>query len=392
MFGNPYTPGAGCVPPFLAGRDSMLNSAQSALEHLKEGYPQRSILFYGLRGVGKTALLNAIEEFADNLGVTNAHIEATEDRQFIKRLVTVLGRCARSISVTEALKEMRSRCLKLLESVTFTYAPIENNISMSLSPDDNLASGDLADDLTELIVLLGKIASKSHNALCIFIDEAQIISTEHARALISAVHRCNQLRLPVMLCCAGLPKAIEVMNKACSYSERMFEYVKVDRLLPDEAMAAISEPAKDLGVQYSPDALASIVKSTSGYPYYIQEYCSVIWDGLRENTRSIELEDVIHAKDAFLSKLDGGFFEGRYSRCSPSERRFMLAMTECATTPCVISEVAEKMKKSVQQISPFRATLIDKGIIYAPARGEVDFTVPMFDDYLRRVTVEESEQ
>lgn len=389
MLGNPYTPGAGCVPPFLAGRDKLLDAAGIALERLKSGYPQRPTLYYGLRGVGKTAMLNAIEEFADNHDIIYEHIEATEEKQFIKRLVATLGRFARSMAVSESLREMKSRFMKLLESFNLTYNLTENKVSISISPDDIVSSGDLTDDLTSLMVTLGKLAGKSNNALCIFIDEIQFIEKENARALVSALHRCNQLRLPVTVCCAGLPKAVEILNRSCSYSERMFEYVFVDRLADEEAEAAAAEPANVLGIKYESDALKEIVATTSGYPYFIQEYCSVIWDSLGEGASRITLSDVITAKKVFLSKLDGGFFEARYSRSSPAERRFLVAMSEQTKLPCKVSDVADSLGKDVQQVSPLRATLIDKGIIYAPARGEVDFTVPLFGEYLSRVAVDE---
>lgn len=389
MLGNPYTPGAGCVPPFLAGRDKLLESAGISLERLKGGYPQRPTLYYGLRGVGKTAMLNAIEEFADNHEIIYEHIEATEEKQFIRRLVAVLGRFAKSISVSESVREMKTRFIKLLESFNVTYNLTDNKLSVSMSPDDVISSGDLTDDLTSLMVSLGKLAGKSSNAVCVFIDEIQFIEKEHARALVSALHRCNQLRLPITICCAGLPKAVEILNKSCSYSERMFEYVMVDKLSDDEAGAAISEPANELGLKYKPAALKEIVDTSSGYPYFIQEYCSVIWDILEEGTATVTLDDVLSAKKIFYERLDSGFFEARYSRSSPSERRFLIAMAEQTKLPCKVSDVADSLGKDIQQVSPFRATLIDKGIIYAPARGEVDFTVPLFGDYLSRVNDDE---
>lgn len=389
MLGNPYTPGAGCVPPFLAGRDPLLDASQVALERLKNGYPQRPTLYYGLRGVGKTALLNAIEEYADNLDIAYDHIEATEESFFIRRIVASMGKFAKGISVAESVKDMKSRFMKLLESVTFTYNLTDNKLGVSLSPDEVISSGDLTDDLTSLMVSLGKLAVKCKSAFCFFIDEIQFVSKDHLRALVTALHRCNQLRLPITICCAGLPKAVETLNKSCSYAERMFEYIMIDRLSDDEAKAAASEPATELGVQFESSALQEIVDTTSGYPYFIQEYCSVVWDNLSDGSNKISSSDVLVAKESFFKKLDHGFFEARYSRSSPSEKKFLLCMAECAKLPCRISEVAERMEKDVQQISPLRATLIDKGIIYAPSRGEVDFTVPLFRDYLGRVTVDE---
>lgn len=388
MLGNPYTPGAGCTPSVLAGREPVLNAAQIALTRLKEGYPQRSVLYYGLRGVGKTALLNVIEEYADNQGIKYAHIEAMEDRLFMRRLIAYLTQFVRSLSLLEEAKALKERVIRLLASFVVVYKFNDNSVGLSISPDEAISTGVLSDDLTEIFVSLGKLSKECNEAISIFIDEFQFLEKTYVQAIVAAIHRCNQLRLPVLLWCAGLPKAMDVLSKACSYTERMFDFIPIDKLKTDESAFVVTETAEPFGVTYSTDATNEIVETTGGYPYFIQEYCSVIWDNLPDGTQLITHKDVIEAKELFYEKLDSGFFEARFSRCSHSEQVFLTAMNSCKELPCQVSEVAAKCGKTVQQVSPIRATLIDKGIIYAPQRGEVDFTVPLFDQYLQRVIQE----
>lgn len=383
MFGNPYTPGAGCIPPYLAGRESLINNAESSLQRLKEGYPQRSFMYYGLRGVGKTVLLNAIESAAENLEISYTHIEASEDNLFLSRLIMALNRFIRQVSVTESVKTIRDKCLKLISSFAVVYDLKDSKVLLELSPDEIMSTGILDDDLTEIFVLLGRCAAKSNKAICIFVDEFQYVTLEQAKALITSLHRCNQLRLPVMLFCAGLPKAIQIASDACSYSERIFVYERIGKLAFAETRAAIEEPAMSLSVKYEKEAIDRIARVTEGYPYFVQEYCSVIWENIDE-CKVVTIDAVESIEGKFFESLDRGFFEARIIRCTGFEKKFMLAMAECETMPCNINDVAKRLGRDARQISPVRGKLIDKGMIYSPARGEIDFTVPLFGDYLLR--------
>ncbi len=384
MLANPYTPGAGFMPAYLAGRDKLIADAENCLRNIQKRYPQQSIIYYGLRGVGKTVLLNAIELSADNLNILYAHIEASGDDKFSTRLTGAITRFLREVSMKEAAKDLAQKCLTILKSFMFTYSIEDNSVGIGLSKEATFSTGVYSDDLTELLVSLGKAAVKSGDTICIFIDEVQYLKENEISGLIMAIHRCNQLRLPIMVYCAGLPKILKTVGEACSYSERLFKFQFVDALSNEEAAEAIRQPAGDFDVSYTDDAVKYIIGVTEGYPYFIQEYCNSIWNSLTK-AKAIQLDDVQQCEATFLESLDKGFFSVRYDRCTPRERDFMIAMVRCGELPCTISNVAKKMKRSSSSISPIRGQLISKGMIFATGHAEIDFTVPQFDDFIQRI-------
>lgn len=387
MIANPYTPGAGFMPAYLAGRENLINHAETYLSSIQKRYPQQSVIYYGLRGVGKTVLLNTIETSADNLNIMYAHIEASENGKFINRLVGALNKFIHEVSIKESAKDFAKKCLGLLKSFTVTYNIEDNTVGIGLQQEVVYSTGVFSEDLTEIFVSLGKAAIKSEDTICIFIDEVQYLSADEIDGLIVAIHRCNQLRLPIMLFCAGLPKILKIVGESRSYTERLFKYEKIDALKEPEARAAIEEPAKDLGVSYDPEAVDLIVKTTGGYPYFIQEFCSAAWANLEDN-RTIQAVEAQRAESIFFETLDTGFFAVRYDRCTNREKSFMTAMVKCDTLPCNISNVAKIMKKGVQSISPVRGQLISKGMIYPTGHAEIDFTVPQFDYFIKRINPE----
>jgi len=392
MLTNPYTPGAGFMPAYLAGREKLVENAEEYLHSIKGRYPQQSVIYYGLRGVGKTVLLNRIELAADNLGILNVHIEANEglkerggknQRRFTERLIASIHKFAHEISGKERANALAQKCISLLKSFRLTYDLADGSFGLGVSTDVLPASGNYESDLIDIMVQLGKAAVQSGDTICIFVDEIQYLSEEELGGLIASIHRCNQLRLPVIAFCAGLPKILRTVGEAYSYSERLFQFDRIDALLPKDAKDAICEPAKDFGVVYDEDAADRIIEITGGYPYFIQQLCSVIWRGVEENGR-ITLEQVNASEGEFFSLLDNGFFSVRYERCTQLEKSFMTAMVKCGELPCTISNVSRIMKRSAQSISPLRAQLINKGMIYATGHGEIDFTVPQFDRFLMR--------
>lgn len=245
-------------------------------------------------------------------------------------------------------------------------------------------SGDLADDLTELFVSMGRIAFQTKHTICFFIDEIQYMKEEEVEALINAIHRCNQLRLPIMIFGAGLPKIIRMMGKIKTYSERLFRFEEIDALCEKDAREAIEKPAEKLGVCYTQEALDKIIDQVKGYPYFLQELASIIWDST-SNKSMIEMSDVNSSIPIFLNKLDQGFYKMRLDRCTHNEKIFIFAMVKCGDLPCTISNVAKVMNKDVKSISTTRAQLINKGIVYATDYAEIDFTVPGFDNFLKRM-------
>ena len=387
QYANPYTPGAGAMPAYLAGRDDIINNASKSLIALNKGYPQQSVIYYGLRGVGKTVLLNKIEESAEEFGILYEHIEIAEKGSFVRQISNSSKKMIHHMSITESAKEVAKKALGILKAFNVSWNPEDNTFSAGLSePSPYISTGVLTDDLTEMFVSMGRTASKAGMALCFFIDEIQYMKESEMEALINALHRVNQLRLPIMMFGAGLPKILKIMGEVKSYSERLFKYYQIDRLSADDAEAAIINPAKEFNVVYDSAAIYKIIQLTKGYPYFIQELCSTVWE--YSETEIIQLSDVERVVATFLSQLDESFFKVRYERCTTTEHDFLFAMVKCGELPCAISNVAKILRKKVSTISPLRAQLISKGIIHSTGHAEIDFTVPLFDEYLRRINPE----
>jgi len=384
MNANPYTPGAGFMPAYLAGRENQIEHAEQCLSSIQKRYPQQSMLYYGLRGVGKTVLLNAIANIADNYNILYAHIEADTNGKFTNNLLVALQRFAHEISIKETAKDFARRCLSLIKAFSLRYKIEDGEFAVGIDQDASFVSGVYSSDLVDIMTQIGKAASNSGDTICIFVDEMQYLSKEENAGLIMALHRCNQLRLPVMIFCAGLPKLLQEVGEACSYAERLFRYEVIGALERQEAKAAIQMPAQDLGVSYTDEAIEEIIQITGGYPYFIQEMCSATWVST-ENRIVISVEDVKAAESLFWQELDKGFFSVRYRRCTNREKQFMTAMVKCGKLPCTIANVASVLGKKVNSISLIRAQLINKGMIYPTSYGEIDFTVPQFDNYIKRI-------
>lgn len=386
-YASPYTPGAGAMPRYLAGREGMLEEADKILEAVVMGYPQKSVIYYGLRGVGKTVLLNAVEEKAEELNVLYTHIEIAEKRSFIIQIANASKKIIHRMSVVESAKALGHKALGILQAFQVTYNPEEQTFTAGLSePSMYISSGVLSDDLTEMFVAMGRMAAKAQKAICFFIDEIQYMKSNEMEALINALHRANQLRLPIIVYGAGLPKILKILGDVKSYSERLFQYIEVAELSEPAAVDAIVKPAVELGVKYEEEAVEEIKEWSKGYPFFIQELCNTIWE--ETEGEIIKKSDVEHVIPIFLDKLDKGFFKIRFDRCTKKEHDFLFAMIRCGNLPCTISNVAEVLEKKVSSVSPTRAQLISKGIIYSTGHGEIDFTVPQFDRYLKRINPE----
>ena len=387
-YANPYTPGAGFMPGHIAGRKEALERAEKYLNTIVLGYPQQSVIYYGLRGVGKTVLLNAIECTTDDMPVLIGHIEIAEKKNFTQQITNYSKKFIHKMSFKETAKDFVSRAQDLLKAFTVTYNPEDQSFKVGLEEREYIVTGDLSEDLTDLFVAMGKMADKTGYAICFFVDEIQYMKDEELAALVNAIHRCNQLRLPIMIFGAGLPKVLKTLGKVKSYSERLFRFEEIDALSEQDARDAIVKPAEPLGGSYTEAALTRIIAETQGYPYFIQELCSAIWEQLDEEQTRIDFQDVEEAIIKFYENLDRGFYKLRYDRCTHKEKMFIFAMAKCEKLPCSISKVAKLMEKEVSSISPYRAQLINKSVIYATGYAEIDFTVPGFDCYLRRVNPE----
>lgn len=383
---NPYAAGSDESLKYLAGRDDILEAASLQIKALAANYQNRSIVLYGLRGVGKTVLLNSIESIAEGEGVLVRHIEVEEKKGLIAPLASACCSLSSSLNKIELVKSKLEQIRNLFIFLTLSGDAGDGSLSLGFNEDAlgaSLASSrHLSGDFTDILVVLGKYAQAAGASILIGIDELQYAGKEELEALACALHRVTQLGLPVMFCCAGLPKLLKMLGEAKTYSERQFNFVKVDSLPRDKAVEAIVGPAQKLDVSYSDEAVDAIIDYTEGYPYFIQELCSTIW--MSSDGKCVSLETVLECTSLTDIRLDEGFFSVRYDRCTPRQKEFLIAMVRCGELPCTLANVAHYMGRDVSSIGPLRAQLISRGLIYSAARGEVDFTVPQFDRYLRR--------
>lgn len=384
---SPYTPGADTMPLYLAGRNELLQNADKYLVSTVKGYPQQPVIYFGLWGVGKTVLLNAIEEKADEMDILYAHIEIAEKRSFIRQIANSSKKILHRMSAAEKAKAAARKSLGILQAFNVTYNPEDQTFSAGLNePLAYVTTGLLSEDLTDMFVNMGRAAAKAEEVICFFIDEIQYMRDDEMEALVNAFHRVSQLRLPIIMFGAGLPKVLRVLGEVKSYAERLFKFIPVAELSAEEAKKAIVEPARSLDVDYEADAVEEVIRWTKGYPYFIQELCSTVWE--YTDKEIISKEDIERVIPTFLSNLDESFFRVRFERCTKKEQDFLFAMVKCDELPCSISNVAHFMKKGVSSISPIRAQLISKGMIYSTSHGEIDFTVLLFNEYLRRINPE----
>lgn len=382
---NPYSPGAGTPPPELAGRDELRQRLEVAIGRVRIGNPAKSMILVGLRGVGKTVLLEQMRQDAEKSGVLTLRLEAPENRSLPALLSPQLRLALLKLSTIENAKALAQRGLRALagfaKAFKLKYDDIE--VGIDLEPEQGLAdNGDLEGDLATLLEQVGLAARQAKTAAVLFIDELQYVEEEQLAALITALHRCAQQKLPVMLVGAGLPQLVGKAGKAKSYAERLFDYPVVGPLSRTDAALAITKPAEDLKVYFEPAAVERIIDVTQGYPYFLQEWSKQAWDVA--DASPITPQDVQTAEPLTVAALDEGFFKVRFDRCTPSERRYLHAMAELGAGPHRSGDIAVKLGKSVNTLAPVRNNLINKGMVWSPRHGETAFTVPLFDQFMRR--------
>jgi hypothetical protein len=378
---NPFSPGAGTPPPAFVGRDDLIAGYQVALRRTVSGRPGKSIMPIGLRGVGKTVLLNRFDLMAQDEGLVGAFIEAPETGDFehllAARLRSILIELDRG-SVSKAVK----RALGTLKSFSCNL-PDGTSIAINVDAIPGSAdSGVLAEDTTDLLIAVGEAAKDRERGLLIAIDEVQYLAAEELAALITAIHRTVQLGLPVILVGAGLPQLPGLAGNAKSYAERLFDFPEIGSLDEDDARAVLATPANDQGVEFSDAALSSLLRFTQGYPYFLQEWGYHVWNAAPESP--ITLDDVNLAARDVQRRLDENFFRVRMDRLTPAEKKYLAAMAELGPGPHRSGDIAAKLGVKVESVAPRRSGLIQKGMVYSPAHGDTAFTVPMFDDFLRR--------
>jgi hypothetical protein len=383
---NPFAPGAGTQPPELAGRDEQREKVRIALERIRLGNPAKSVLMIGLRGVGKTVLLDRMREDAEGSGIQTLRIEAPERKSLPALLAPQLRVALLGLSNNEKAKVYARRALRGLagfaKGLKTKFGDIE--VGFDFDPEPGLAdNGDLEHDLQALLETVGEAAHHGKTALAMFIDELQYVEEEELAALITALHRCGQRKMPVVLVGAGLPQLRGKMGSAKSYAERLFDFPQIGPLDHHAATTAIVKPVKSQHVVINADAVDAILVHTLGYPYFLQEWGKHTWDVATKSP--ITKQDVESASALTIAALDESFFRVRFDRLTPAEKIYLRAMAELGEGPHRSGDIAEKLGRPVNALGPTRNALINKGMIWSPSHGDTAFTVPLFDKFMKRV-------
>lgn len=386
---NPFCPGAGTPPPELAGRDELREMLRIALEHARIGRPAKSAILVGLRGVGKTVLLDRVRADAEAAGIHTVRIEAPERRSLPALLAPQLRQALLRLSQVASAREYAIRGLRALagfaKKLKVTFGDIE--VGIDYEPEPGLAdNGDLEHDLQDLLEQVGLAAKSAGTALAMFIDELQYVEEPQLAALITAMHRTEQRRLPVVLVAAGLPQIRGRMGDAKSYAERLFDFPFIGPLTPEAARLAIRKPLLDEGTDITDQALDNIVNVSQGYAYFLQQWGSHVWRAAEASP--IDMDAVNVASLTAVAALDESFFRVRFDRMTPKEKRYLRAMAELGPGPHRSGDIAACYQAEVSSLAPTRSSLIAKGMIWSPNHGDTAFTVPMFDAFMKRTMPE----
>ena len=391
---NPYAPGAGQRPPELAGRDHEIAAVDVALERAARGRPERSVVLVGLRGVGKTVLLNALRGRAIERLWGTAKLEVRPGHSIRRPVASALHLAVRDIASRHRNPERVEEFLAVLKAFALRSSPEDAKLRDRWQPGIDVPAasgradtGDIEIDLLEILVDAADLARDVGTGVGLYLDEMQDLSVPDASALCAAFHEISQQGLPVVLVGAGLPHVPATLSASKSYSERLFRYVAVGRLDREAADRALVSPALEEGAEFAPDALDALYAATDGYPYFVQAYGKAVWD-VAPGPR-ITVDDVAVAAPMARADLGVGFFGSRYERATPAERDYLQAMATLATQlpdgdgAVATSEVARLLGRKPASLSPARDALLKKGLVYSAERGSIAFTVPHFAAYLR---------
>lgn len=382
---NPFSPGAGSPPPELVGRDQIIKKAEVLLGRVQQKRSEKSFLMVGLRGVGKTVLLNEIEQITKKAGYQTITLEAHEDKSLAALLMPHLRRLLFDLDRLAGFSEKVRRGLGVLKSfvsgVRIKISEVE--FGLDIEPERGTAdSGDLEIDLSNLFIAVAEAAQDRKTTVALLIDEIQYLSEKELSALIMAMHKMQQLQLPLVLLGAGLPILTRLAGESKSYAERLFEFPEIGPLNPADAAKALQDPVVRVGVKFNRDAIDEIILLTHGYPYFIQEWGYQSWN--HADRSPITLADVKGATATVIDRLDHNFFRVRFDRLTPREKDYLRAMAQMGVEDKRSSDIAEILGVKVNSLGPIRAQLINKGMIYSPAYGDVAFTVPLFDEFMLR--------
>lgn len=386
---NPFSPGAGSPPPELVGRGPVLEQARILLGRVRAGRPEKSLLLTGLRGVGKTVLLNEIQRLAADADYRTIELEAHEDKRLgpllAPNLRSVLYDLDRLAGAGDKVKRGLAVLRSFISAIKLTVGEVD--IGLDIEPERGTAdSGDLEIDLPNLFVAVGEAAAERKSAVALLIDEVQYFNQKELGALIMAMHKVQQRQLPLVLIGAGLPILPGLAGESKSYAERLFSFPPIGALTEAESDTALQEPAHAAAAAFEQAALAEIFRLTQGYPYFVQEWGYQAWN--HATTSPIGLDVVEDSTSRVIQRLDENFFRVRFDRLTPSEKKFLRAMAELGPGAQRTGDIAAQLGVQVNSLGPVRAKLIRKGMVYSPAHGDMAFTVPLFDAFMRRVMPE----
>jgi hypothetical protein len=383
---NPFSPGAGAPPPELVGRDPIIEESKVLLGRIKRKRPEKSMLLTGLRGVGKTVLLNEIERLAKKEGYLTISVESLENKAFGSLLAPHLWKLLFELDRAAGLGNRVKRGLSVLRSFISALKFTVNDVTIGLDiePERGSAdSGDLEIDLPNLLVAIAEAAEERGSAIAILIDEIQYLSQKELSAVIMSLHKIQQRQLPLILIGAGLPILPGLAGDSKSYAERLFSFPEIAALSETDARRALKDPALVEGVQFEEKALEEIYRLTKGYPYFLQEWGYQSWNQAKSSP--ISLQTIYRATETVIERLDKNFFKVRYDRLTPSEKVFLREMAQLGAGPYKTGDVAHLLGRTTTSLATVRAKLMKKGMIYSPAHGELAFTVPLFDEFMMRV-------
>lgn len=384
---NPFSPGAGTPPPELAGRADILKQAILALARIKRGRSEKSIMVIGLRGTGKTVLLNEISTLAESEGYYAVMVEANENITLPELLIPELRRLLFSLDTGPTSRKVK-RALRVLKSfvsaINFNIKMNEIDLGLSIEAERGSAdSGNLEADLTQLFLAIGEAAKDRGTAVAVIIDELQYLAENELSSLIMAIHKLSQKSLPVVVFGAALPQLVAQAGRAKSYAERLFSFPELGPLKPDDAKLALQKPAEREDCHFTDDALNEIIKTTHAYPYFLQEWGYQAWNLATKSP--ITLADAKQATITAIQRLDENFFRVRFDRLTQREKEYLRALAELGSQPQRSGDVAEKLGLDVKVAAPIRNHLIRKGMVYSPRHGDTAFTVPLFDAFMKRI-------
>jgi AAA ATPase domain len=386
---NPYTPNAGASPEIIVGREEQTLSFARLLGRLARGRTEQSMIITGLRGVGKTVLLNEFIDIArrERWEVIDFEASKHDDGQFRRTMFSQLRAALLRLSPRARWSERGRRAAEVLSAFVVTANQDGFAVTWDVPPAEGLADhGDLGMDLTDVFVAIGEAAKEQGRGLALLIDEVQFLRASQLEALIQAVHKTVQRRLPLTFVGAGLPQIAELAGDAKSYAERLFTFPEIGSLSIEDARNALIEPAASEGASFDRDAVELAVEITHGYPYFIQELGYQVWEVAEGE--SITRADVEMAREAYEAKLDSSFFRVRLDRATPLQTAYMRAMAQLGSDPQKAADVARIMGRESTQLGPTRAELIDMGLLYTPEHGYAAFTVPDFDTFMMRAVPE----